>query len=220
MYKGQSLRCSPGRGNHIHCVAMLYVEEGLRGNSVTCSALSQFSVISPTSHNQIGPFWCWFLGGWACVRSRTMWVSPMNSPVMLGVSPAAPTPTGFFSQRPWDFISPHWNPGLCILSCSPVVPPGLSACKCGIAQPASHLLLWSSSCSPATSPLHPAARLHPSYQSGCFFFNSLVVKLPYSSIFPHFWLFFVFIFFVVLLLVVQKGKVYLPSPPSWLEVLH
>ena len=36
----------------------------------------------------------------------------------------------------------------------------------------------------------------------CFFFNSLVVGLPYSSIFWQFWLFFVFKFVVVLLLVV------------------
>ena len=40
----------------------------------------------------------------------------------------------------------------------------------------------------------------PSYE--CFFFNSLVVGLPYSLIFWQFWLFFVFKFVVVLLLVV------------------
>ena len=37
----------------------------------------------------------------------------------------------------------------------------------------------------------------------CFFFNSLVVGLPYSSIFWQFWLFFIFKLFVVLLLAVQ-----------------
>ena len=52
-----------------------------------------------------------------------------------------------------------------------------------------------------------------------FFFNSLVVGLPYSSIFWQFWLFFVFKFVVVLLLVVQVGKVYLPTTPSWLVVI-
>ena len=35
--------------------------------------------------------------GWACVHSRPLWVSPMNSPVRLGVSPEASTLTGFFS---------------------------------------------------------------------------------------------------------------------------
>ena len=41
----------------------------------------------------------------------------------------------------------------------------------------------------------------------CFFFNSLAVRLPYSSIFLQFWLFFLFKF-VVVLLVVQWGKMY------------
>ena len=37
---------------------------GLRGNSATCSILCQLSVTSPTTHNQIGPFWCCFpVGG-------------------------------------------------------------------------------------------------------------------------------------------------------------
>ena len=52
-----------------------------------------------------------------------------------------------------------------------------------------------------------------------YFFNSLVVGLPYSSIFCQFWLFFVFKFVVVLLLVVRGGTVCLPTPPSWPEVL-
>ena len=48
-----------------------------------------------------------------------------------------------------------------------------------------------------------------------FFFNSLVARLLYSSIFWQLWLFFVFKFVVVLLLVVRGGKVYLSTPPSW-----
>ena len=51
----------------------------------------------------------------------------------------------------------------------------------------------SASCSLAVSPLHPAACLRPpTGLGGCVFFNSLVVGLPYSSIFYQFWLFFVF----------------------------
>ena len=50
------------------------------------------------------------------------------------------------------------------------------------------------------------------------FFNSLVVGLSYSLMFWWFWLCFVFKFVVVLILVVWGGKVYLPTPPSWLEV--
>ena len=51
----------------------------------------------------------------------------------------------------------------------------------------------------------------PTSLDECFLFNSLVVGLPYSLIFCQFWLVFV----VVLLLVVQGGTVFLPTPPSW-----
>ena len=51
----------------------------------------------------------------------------------------------------------------------------------------------------------------------CFFFISLVVGLPYSWIFCHFSLVFVFKF-VVLLLIVRGGTVCLTAPPSWPEV--
>ena len=61
-------------------------------------------------------------------------VSPMNSPVRLGVSPTATsTPTGVFNQR-FEALFPRWNPGLGGLSRFPVVPPSLSACKCGTTQ--------------------------------------------------------------------------------------
>ena len=64
-----------------------------------------------------------------------------------------------------------------------------------------------------------SAHLCHSYQSDeCLFFNSLVVGFPYSSIFWQVWLYFVLKFVIILLLTVQGGKVYLPMPPSWLEV--
>ena len=66
----------------------------------TCSTLCWISVTPSATHNQIGPLWCWFPSGWACACSRPLWVSPTNSPVRLGVSPAAAsTPTGVFNQR-------------------------------------------------------------------------------------------------------------------------
>ena len=132
-----------------HCMWM----RGWRGGNATCSGLDQLSVTSPDTHKKIGPFWCWFPGGWFCVHSRTLWVSPMNSPVRLGVSPAASTPTGVFSLRFWGFISPLWSPGLHGLSCSPVVPPGLSALLCGTAQSANCLLAKSPLCLGCLSPL-------------------------------------------------------------------
>ena len=135
---------------------MLSVGRGPRGSNAGCSTLCHFSITSPTTHNQIGPFWCWFAGGWVCVCARPLWVSPMNSPVRLGVSPAPTSiPTGVSSQKLWVFISAHWNPGLHGLSGSPVVPPSLSAHKYGTAHSASWLLTQSASRRLAASPLCP-----------------------------------------------------------------
>ena len=62
--------------------------------------LHRISITPSATHNQIGPLWCWFPSGWACARSRPLWVPPTTSPVRLGVSPAAaPTPAGVFNQR-------------------------------------------------------------------------------------------------------------------------
>ena len=149
----------------------------------------------------------------------TPWVSLMNSPVRLGVSSTTAAPTGFYSQRFGSFISLHWNPGLHGLFRFPVVPPGLSACKCGTTCSASRCITQSLSCCFARGPLCPTAcHAPPTGLNECFFFNSLVVGLPYSSIFCQFWWFFVFKFVVFLLMVVRGGTVCLPMPPSWLEV--
>ena len=85
-------------------------------------------------------------GGWVCVRSRTLWVSPMNSPVRLRVSPAAPSPTGVFNQRLCGFISLRWSPGFLGQSWSPVVHPGLCVHKCGAVRSVSWCLASSASC--------------------------------------------------------------------------
>ena len=76
------------------------------GSNGACSTPCRFSVTPSTTQKQIGPFWCCFSSGWVCVRSWTQWLSPTNSPVRLGISPVATTPTGFTSQRlealfPW-----------------------------------------------------------------------------------------------------------------------
>ena len=125
------------------------------------------------------------------------------------VSPAASsTPTGVFSQR-FEALFPQAGAlGLRSLSHSPVVPPGLSACKCGTTVSANHRLAGSASCSLVhATPPHWVRQPPPCHESSlpwlpisapptgldeCFFFNSLVVGLPYSSIFCQFWLFFVF----------------------------
>ena len=69
--------------------------EGSERNSAAHSALSPFSVTSAATHKHTEPFWCWFPGGWVCVPSRTLWVSPTNSPVRLGISSTASTPQVF-----------------------------------------------------------------------------------------------------------------------------
>ena len=159
------------------------------------------------------------LSGWVCVSSGTLWVSPANSPVRLGVSLTTVIPTDVFNQRLWGFISPHWDPGLHHLSHSLVVHPSLSAQECGTAQSKIPCLTGFSSRHLAMSPLHLVPiSTPPSGLDEYFFFNSLVVGLLYSSIFWQLWLSFVFKFVVVLLLVVRGGTVYLPMPPSWPEV--
>ena len=66
--------------------------------------------------------------------------------------------------------------------------------------PATALPAWSASLLAA----HPLCPRYPSPPSlhECFFFNSLVVRLPYSLIFRQFWLLFVFKLIVILLLFV------------------
>ena len=119
-----------------------------RGNPLgSCGAICEWGVREGTmplaclafSHFFHYPQAKWALlvlipGGWVQVHSMTLWVSPMNSPVRLGVSPTITNPTDFFSQRFWGFISLCWSPGLCSLSLSPVVPPDLSTHKCGTVQ--------------------------------------------------------------------------------------
>ena len=153
-----------------------YVGEGPRGSNGTCSTLSWILVPPSATPNQIGLLWCCFPSGWACAHSRPLWVSPGNSPVRLGVSPAdTSTPTGVFNQRFEALFPPGWSPGLRGLLRSPAIPPGLSTCECGTVGSASggvacpiHSTIHQSLCLALTTRVlsAPAARLHPSYRSG------------------------------------------------------
>ena len=64
---GQSFRYLPGPGNPLGCFVVLYVGEGSEREQCHLLGFQLASVTSPATHKQIGPFWCWFLGGWACV---------------------------------------------------------------------------------------------------------------------------------------------------------
>ena len=120
-----------GQGNAGCCSVMLYVGEGLRGSNGARSPLHQISVTPSATHNQTGPLWCWFPSGWACAHSRPLWVSPMTSPVRLGVSPAAaPTPTGVFNQRS-EALFPRAGALGCAVCFAPHCLSGLSVLECG-----------------------------------------------------------------------------------------
>ena len=138
-------------------------------------------------------------------------VSPTNSPVMLGVSPAATsTPMGVFKQR-FEALFPCTGalgcvvcfaltvpPSLSMRECG--APPGLSMHECGAAGSASYCTACPIPQS-TTSLGPPAATLQrvlstpatvstpPTGLDECLFFISLVVRLPYSLIFCQFWLF-------------------------------
>ena len=195
--EGQSLRCSRGRGNAGRCAVTLYVGEGPRGSNGARSTLHWILVTRCATHNQIGPLWCWFPSGWACARSRPLWVSPTTSPVRLGVSPAAaPTPMGVFTQR-FEALFRHTGALGYVVCFALRHLSGLSMCECRVVGSASGqtacpfrpALHQSCSRHHHASPLRPGARLRPSYRSGCMFlFYLLGVRLPCHSIFCQFWL--------------------------------
>ena len=96
----------------------------------------------------------------------------MNSPVRLGVSPAAAsTPMGVFNQR-FEALFPGAGALGCEVCFAPPVPPHLSMCECGAAGSAScslacpirstiRHLSGSASRRPAVSPLHPGCLSPP-----------------------------------------------------------
>ena len=183
--RGRALGVHQGRATHITALWCCMLERGPRGNSAACSSLCQYSVTFPATHNQTGPFWCWFLDGWACVRSRTLWVSPADSPVRLGVSPTATSiPTGVFSQR---FLRLYFSTLKTWVARSvslPIVPPSLSSCKYGTDCSISHHLThssphprWATTLPQVLSTWLPMSSPLSSLDE-CFFFNSLVVGLP------------------------------------------
>ena len=140
---------------------------GLRGNSAACSALCWFSVTPSTTHKQTGPFWCWFLSGWVCVHSRTLWISPTNSCESGSLSHLC-NPPHVFTVRGFEALFPLLEPWFAwyvsFPSCS-------SWFICTwmwnrpVCQPPPCLPRPSSRCL-AVSPLCLAACLCPSYWSG------------------------------------------------------
>ena len=180
---GLSLRYSPGWGNPCCHIVVLYVGRSQRGNRAACLVLGGFQSLPLPPTNKLGHSGADSqVGGWVYVLGTCR--SFQWTPVSLGVSPATDIPTGFYGQRFWGFLFPCWNPGLCDLSRSTVVPPSLSACKCGTTWPSSHHLahpvLQGLPCCKSSLSWLPVST-PPTSLNECFFFNSLVVGLPYSS---------------------------------------
>ena len=79
--------------------------------------------------------------------------------------------------------------------------------------PCTHSSLPFHDSSPAQLPISTP----PTSLGECFFFKSLVVGLPYSSIFWQFWL--LFLNLLSFFWWCEEGrKAYLTTPPSWLEI--
>ena len=159
-----------------------------------------------------------------------------HTSMRLGASPAPSFPTTFHNQSFESFLSCSGTLGCAVCPMSqlflPVYPQanvGPPVCQLLPPTPVPHLL----PCQESSPPQLPVSAL-PTGLDKCFFFNSSVVGLPYSSIFWQLWLVFSHILLfkysclhfpsttpptiVVFLLVARRGTRYLPMPPSWLEV--
>ena len=151
--RGGALGVHQGGATHSVLWCCLWGRNPRRNNAVR-PALRWLSVTSPPTHKQIGLFWCWFPVGWVCVCSRTLRVSPMNSPVRLGVSPIAAIPTGFYRQR-FEALFPCAGTLSCVVSLTPHLFL-LVYLHANVGQPTTAWPTWSSSCCLASCPLHPS----------------------------------------------------------------
>ena len=156
---------------------------GPRGNNGACSTVYWISVTSTATHKQIGPFWYWsqvgglvyVLGPCGSLQRTLLW--SWEFLLLLPQPPQVFSISGlrlyFSSLEPWVERSVSWSTSHG-LTC-----PGLT-CPGPPATPLPRVL----------SPRLPVAP--PTSLDECFFFIFLVVGLPYSLIFCHLWLFFVF----------------------------
>ena len=125
-----------------------------------------------------------------CVHSRALWVSPRDPPVRLGSSPTTTTPTAFNSQRCLKLYPPVLEPWVAwfvlLLFFFPAYPQANVGNPVIHPPPAHPSPLWP--CSESSQLWLPSAP-HPHISlDECFFFNSLVGGLAYSSIFWQSWL--------------------------------
>ena len=149
-----------------------------------------------------------------------------NSPVRLGVSPAAAsTPTGVFNQR-CEALFPRAGALGCSVSLTPTM--FLPVYLCANVGPWSHRLpssshnppcLWvQPHCCESSPRWLPVSSTPPTGLDEFFFFISLVVGLLWGSLFCQFWLFFVFKLLLSFFWLCKEAAVCLPMPPSWPEL--
>ena len=141
----------------------------------------------------------------------------MNSPVRLGVSPPAST-SQVFSVKGFEALFPCAGTLGCAVCLAPqLFLPVYLHTNVGLPSPPAAslpaLVLQLPPCHEFSPPWLPNST-PPTDLDERFFFNSLVVGLPYSSIFWQFWLAFVEICCCPSFACARS----LPMPPSWLEV--
>ena len=127
---------------------------------------ARFESLPPLPTIKLGPSGADSQVGGFFVHFRTLWVSPTNSSVRLGVSSAATsTPTGVFNQR-FEALFPRAGALGCVVCfVPPLFLPVYLCANVGLQGLLAAAWRPAPSC-PATSLGPPAARLRPSYLSG------------------------------------------------------
>ena len=211
---GQSLRYSPGQDNPLHCICGGGVWEG---TMQLAQLSSSFQSLPPLPTIYVGPSgaypwvsgFVYMLGCCGSLHRTLLWGWEFFLP---------PEHPQVFSEvlRLYFSVLEPWV-AWCVL---------LSSCSSQfilmqmwdhqLSQPAVLLALVLQPlpfCE--SSPPQLPISAPPTGLDECFFLNSLVVGLRYSSIFWQFWLFFVFYICCLPPLGVRGGKVYQPMPPAW-----
>ena len=107
------------------------------GTMLLAQLLAGFQSPAPLLTNKLGPSGADSPGGWFCVCSRTLWVSPMNSSVSLGIS-AMSAPHRFFQSEGLRLYFPVLEPwivwSVSLPSCSSQFIP-MQIWDCPVLQP-------------------------------------------------------------------------------------
>ena len=183
--RGRALGVHQGGATQVAALWCCVWGRGPRGNRAACSALCWFSITSPATHNQIGPFWCWCpvgglvhaLGPCGSLQGTLLWgweflLLPPQPPQVFSVNGLR---LYFPILEPWVV----WSVSLTIWSSWFIC---MRMWNYPLQDLRPHWVL--STWLPFSAP--------PTGLDECFFFNSLVVGLPYSLVFCQFCFFFFF----------------------------